>query len=82
MLPVKVSGANDVEFCVREAGRDIYIIACKREGATVKVEFSGLPQVKGEGEVMFESPRTVQVTDGKYVDWFAPFDVHVYHFRR
>ncbi|WP_150107667.1 hypothetical protein [Pedosphaera parvula] len=81
-LPVKVTGANNVEYCVRETGEDIYILACKREGDTVKVEFSGMPPVGGEGEVMFESSRKVLLKDGKFTDWFAPFEVHVYHFKR
>ncbi len=80
-LPVKVTGADDVEFCVREVGSDIYILACKREGETVEVEFSGLPATAAEGQVLYESPRTVQAKDGRFKDWFAPFDVHVYHFR-
>lgn len=79
-LPVTVTGANDVEFCVREAGDDVYILACKREGATVQVEFAGLPMSHSVGEVMYESPRKMEVKDGKFKDWFAPFDVHVYRF--
>ena len=81
-LPVKAGGAKDVEFLVREVGDEIYVLACKREGATVKVEFAGLPLTKGDGEVMYESPRRVEVKDGMFIDWFAPFDVHVYRFRR
>jgi hypothetical protein len=81
-LPVKISGAKDVEFLVREVGDEIYVLACKREGATVKVEFAGLPLTKGDGEVMYESPRRMEVKDGKFTDWFAPFDVHVYRFKR
>ncbi|MDB6123613.1 MAG: hypothetical protein JWQ71_2606 [Pedosphaera sp.] len=81
-LPIKVTDAKGVEFCVREVGNEIYILACKREGDTIKVEFSGLPSVKGEGEVMYESPRKVEVKRGKFTDWFAPFDVHVYRFKR
>jgi hypothetical protein len=80
-LPVKAKGGG-VEFCVREAGEDIFLLACKREGATIQVEFSGLPTSATEGEVLFESPRTVRAKDGKFTDWFAPFDVHVYRFRR
>ena len=79
-LPVQVRGADDVEFCVREAGSDIYILACKREGKTVEVKFSGLPAWAGQGQVMYESPRTVRAKDGTFTDWFAPFDVHVYCF--
>ena len=26
---------------------------------------------------MYESPRKVEVMDGKFTDWFAPFEVHV-----
>lgn len=81
-LPVRVSGADDVEFCVREVGDCIYILACKREGSTVEVEFSGLPDWAGEGQVMYESPRKVQADKGAFKDWFAPFDVHVYRFER
>ena len=79
-LPIKVSNAPGVEFCVREAGSDLYILACKREGATLDVQFENLPQSSGEGEVMYESPRKVTVKHGKFTDWFGPFEVHVYHF--
>jgi len=80
-LPIKLTDANDVEYCVREVGRDIYILACKREGETVKVNFSGLPDWVTLGEVMYEAPRQVKVEAGEFTDWFAPFDVHVYHFK-
>ena len=81
-LPVKLTGASDVEFCVREVGSQIFILACKREGQTVKVEFSGLPVADGTSELMFESPRTVHVSSGKFTDWFGPLEVHVYRFQR
>ncbi len=81
-LPIKLKGATDVEYCVREVGADLYILACKREGATVNVEFSGLPIARCEGEVMYESPRKVAVNNGRFADWFGPFEVHVYHFLR
>jgi len=80
-LPVKVKGGG-VEFCVREVGRDIFLLACKPEGATIQAEFGGLPTDTMEGEVLFQSPRNVQARDGKFTDWFAPFDVRVYRFRR
>jgi hypothetical protein len=81
-LPVSVRGADDVEFCVREAGDDLFILACKRERETVQVEFKGLPEWVSEGRVVFEEPRTVQAADGTFTDWFGPFEVHVYQFRR
>src|ERR1017187_6177550 len=80
-LPVKVSGADGMEWCVREAGNDLFILACQREGATTKVEFSGLPAAAEKGEVVFESPRTMEARGGKFTDWFAPHEVHVYRFR-
>ncbi len=81
-LPIKLEGAEDVECCVREVENDIYILACKREGKTVPVKFTGLPAWATAGEVLYESPRKIQVKAGVFTDWFAPFDVHVYHFVR
>lgn len=81
-LPIRITGGPGIEFCVREAGSDLYILACKREGDTIQAQFEGLPFQKGEGEVMYESPRTVEVSGGKFTDWFGPFEVHVYHFSR
>jgi hypothetical protein len=78
--PIKVSNGPGVEFCVREVGSDLYILACKREGATIDVQFENLPISDSEGEVMYESPRKVKVTGGKFTDWFGPFEVHIYHF--
>jgi hypothetical protein len=75
------SPRSGVEFCVREAGDRLFVIACKREGPTAKVEFSGLPRTAAEGELMFESPRRVQAKEGKFSDWFAPFEAHVYEFK-
>lgn len=80
-LPIKVNGADDIEFCVREAGRDLFILACKTGQGTVQVEFSGLPASAAVGEVLYEPPRTVQASEGRFRDWFAPYDVHVYRFR-
>ncbi|MHC4351658.1 MAG: hypothetical protein ACYS0H_02970 [Planctomycetota bacterium] len=82
LRPVLEEGADDIEFCVREVGDGIYILACKREGKTVEVEFSGLPDWAGEGQVIYESPRSVRASQGTFSDWFAPFDVHVYRFGR
>ena len=67
---------------MREADGSVFVLACKREGATVQVEFSGLPPEVTEGEVLFEDPRKVAARDGKFTDWFAPFEVHAYRFRR
>lgn len=82
-LPVRCAHAgNGVEYLVREDGRDLYVLACKREGATIETEFTGLPPEITTGEVMFEAPRTVQVRGGAFRDWFGPFEVHVYRFTR
>ena len=81
-LKLSSDGGAAMEFTVREAGDYVYVIAARREGATVKVSYSGLPQDVRDGEVLFESPRHVAVEDGKFTDWFGPHDVHVYRFRR
>lgn len=81
-LPIHVDGGTGMEFAVRESGDYIYILAAKREGGTFQFTFSGIPQGISEGSVLFESPRRVNVQDGKFTDWFGPFDVHVYRFRR
>ncbi|GMV96642.1 MAG: hypothetical protein AMXMBFR83_10040 [Phycisphaerae bacterium] len=77
---IQMTGAADVEFCVRESGRDLFILACKREGATVNVQFSGLPAWAGTGELLYEAPRKVTAVNGAFTDWFGPFEVHVYRF--
>ena len=82
-LPIK-AGGEGIEFCVREVGKDIFILACSREpNQTAEIEFTGLPNdVSATGEVMYESPRKVQAADGAFKDWFAPYEVHVYKFSR
>lgn len=80
-LSVRVSG-DSVDFCVREVGDDIFVLACKREGVTLQAEFTGLPSSVAGGEVLFESPRQVVCKGGTFKDWFGPFEVHVYRFRR
>ncbi|MGI8906930.1 MAG: hypothetical protein ACR2IE_10615 [Candidatus Sumerlaeaceae bacterium] len=81
-MPVKVEGADDVEFCVREVGDEIFVLAAKREGETAKVKFTGLTIPDGAGAVLFEEPQKVQVRGGTFEDWFAPNDVHVYCLKR
>jgi hypothetical protein len=81
-LPIKAEGADGVEFVVRETPEALFLLACKREGKTAKVTFTGLPTSIGDGEVMFESPRRVRAEAGTLTDWFAPFDVHVYRFAK
>ncbi len=80
VLPIQVSGATDIEFCVREVPPYLYILACKREGTTVNVTFSGLPAAARFGELLYESPRSVTATNGQFNDWFGPFEVHAYRF--
>ncbi len=79
-LQLQVSGAAGIEWCARQVGQDLFLLACKREPGTEQALFSGIPVSAGQGEVLFESPRTVQVKAGKFTDWFAPFEVHVYRF--
>jgi hypothetical protein len=77
--------ASAVECLVREAGDAIYVLACKREGPTIRVRFSGLPgeiHGTGAGTVVFEEPRKVDAEHGTFADWFGPFEVHVYRFSR
>lgn len=81
-LPIKLTGAPDVEFTVREAGKDLFILAAKREGETVQVTFSGLPSDVSQAEVLYEPPRTVTAKNGAFTDWFGPNEVHVYRFHR
>jgi hypothetical protein len=33
-------------------------------------------------DVLFEEPRTVEIREGGFEDWFAPNDVHVYRMKR
>lgn len=81
-LPVKVEKGSGIEFCVRETEGALFLLVCKREGPTEQVTFGGLPEGLGTGEVLFESPRTVEAKGGKLTDWIAPFEVHVYRFKR
>jgi len=76
------SDASGVEHLVREAGNDVYIFSCKKQGPTIQVLFHGLPKECVAGEVVFEEPRKVEAQDGSFTDWFAPFDVHVYRFTK
>jgi hypothetical protein len=79
-LPVKVKGGG-IEFCVREVGKEIFVLACKRNQTTEQVEFSGLPTNASGGDMLFEEPRKVKIEKGAFKDWFAPFEVHVYRFK-
>jgi hypothetical protein len=79
-LPIRVSGQN-IEFCAREVGPDLFIIACSRGHSTELVEFSGIPGSVKNGDVLFEEPRKIAPKDGQFKDWFAPFEVHVYRLR-
>ena len=80
-LPVKTKGEG-IEFCVREVGSDVFLLACKKAHTTSQAVFTGLPAEAKMAEVMFEDPRTVEIKDGQFTDWFAPFEVHVYHFKK
>jgi hypothetical protein len=82
-LPVQASGADDVEFTVRESNDQIFILAAKREGPTAQVRFRGLPLNDSTvGDVLFEEPRRVTVSNQSFSDWFGPNEVHLYRFSR
>jgi hypothetical protein len=80
-LKIEATGATGLEFCARQVGGDLFLLACKREGETAQFEFRGLPESAQDGEVVFESPRRVAASKGAFKDWFAPFEVHVYRFQ-
>ena len=77
----KIPDAGPMEYLLREAGPEIYLLACKKEGPTIQVRFTGLPKSCASGQVIFEEPRLVMAKDGSFTDWFAAFDVHVYRFK-
>jgi hypothetical protein len=79
-LPVTVERASDVEFRVREANGAVYLLAAKREGATEKVTFHGLPSGVSTGDLLYEEPRKVTAANGSFTDWFGPNEVHAYRF--
>ena len=81
-LPIKADGEG-IELVAREVGADLFILAAsKNPQKTQQVAFTGLPAGAGEGVVLFEAPRKVKATGGTFKDWFAPWEVHVYRFRR
>ena len=81
-LPIAVRGGSGIEWCARQVGDELFLLACCREPQkTALIEFTGLP-VDGEADVLFESPRKVTARNGAFKDWFAPYEVHVYRFTR
>ena len=81
-LEIRSNGGPAIEYMVREAGDYIYLLAAKREGDTVQVTFSGLPNGVTTGELLYEEPRQVKAENGSFTDWFGPNEVHVYRFRK
>ena len=78
-IPLKATGAPDLEFKSREVGPFLYIMAAKREGPEQEIRFSG-DVLKGDIQVLFEN-RTVKAVQGTFTDSFKPFDVHIYKVR-
>jgi hypothetical protein len=78
---------RDVEFIVRETGTDVFLIAAKRGGETLQVQFR-FPgtSLQATGRALFEPPRTVAVSQAgrasSFRDWFGPYEVHVYRIGR
>jgi hypothetical protein len=81
-LPVKVAPSDGIEYCVRETDDAVFLLACRRDRATTEVKFAGLPVPDQSSELLFESPRKVELKAGMFSDWFAPFEVHVYRFQK
>jgi hypothetical protein len=82
-IPISFTGTAypDIEFCAREAGTNLYVLATKREGSnSVNITFHGLPFWATNGTVLFESNRTVTAVGGAFTDSFAQWDVHAYRF--
>ena len=81
-LPIKAR-SEGIELCAREVGGELFILAaCKDPRKTEQVEITGLPKEITQGEVLFEEPRKVTAKDGTLKDWFAPWEVHVYKFKK
>src|SRR5262249_52306114 len=59
----KVPAAAEPPAPARETVEHLYVIAAKREGATVRARFSGVPLPDGAvGTLLFEEPRKVTLT--------------------
>jgi len=81
-IKLTAEGAADIEFLAREAGPRVFVLAAKREGATVEVKFSGLPAGLKFERTLFEEPRKPKTFEGGFSDWFGPNEVHVCSFTR
>jgi hypothetical protein len=81
-FPLKLTPSDGIEYCLRETDTDIFLLACRRDRATTEVKFTGLPVPDQTTELLFESPRKVELKNGAFTDWFAPFEVHVYRFAK
>jgi hypothetical protein len=83
-LPIKTNVA-DIEYCVREVGGEIFVLACKRNRGVADVTFSGFAPTVAAASVLFEPGRqtwrSAPLSNGTFTDRFAQFDVHVYRLR-
>jgi hypothetical protein len=75
--------AADIQFVVRETPTAVFLIAVKRGGQTVRVQFQfASTKLRPHGYVLFEEPRQIPISQAAgastFTDWFAPYDVHVY----
>jgi len=52
-----------------------------RGGRALALELASL-RLRARGSVLFEAPRKVNAGSGRFKDWFGPFEVHVYRFRK
>ena len=73
---------SDMEYCIRELGSEIFLLACKRNAGATDVTFTNLPTTARNNTVLFESRSAPQIQQGTFTDRFNQFDVHVYRFQR
>jgi hypothetical protein len=84
---VTAQSPRDVEFVVRATPSTVFLIAVKRGGQTIRLQFrlSGT-RLAPTGRVLFEPPRTVAVRRAggasSFQDWLGPYEAHVYRIER
>ncbi|MEN8191411.1 MAG: hypothetical protein ABFS12_01260 [Bacteroidota bacterium] len=68
-----------VEIMVKKVNGKTYMLTINSDKNPVKVTFSGLSGLN-EASVLSEK-RKLEITDGKFIDSYKPFDVHIYEIK-